>query len=507
MGLRANYIAALLGGASGPLYDFRLQSTHTLLGNRRTGLGTRTDEAGLSGVYGPHNLLWPSDDVSGANWQKINAGTGVLPVVDQSAGLGPAGQSVCRVRFNGGAGTTVSDFSMVGVSLGSSQANRYSSRIFAKSFTGAAQTLMVYLGTVNGPQITVATVGDNWVDITPPTVDTTSAGNVVLYCGVRGTYGGARTIDVLISQVQINVGSLTEYVPTTTAPVFLPRIQCSATAPHVPLGTLLEPLATQLYHSHSLASPALVAQNTTVTAQPYTMQFVGSGTVTLSGAHTETVVGLGSGLRKTFTFTPSAGTLTSTASGTCEYPQLQAGSVADSYIPNPTTGSLVRSADGNWDITGAQFTELWGAGSERTIIVEWYDVGSAVEHSLVMGHVAGSVASEALGLFVSAANALMFHARAGGAAQASLNAGTINVGTLGAPARNKAAFRWGAGSFGVSLNGAAEVTGTGTIPVVTHLRISGAGLVAANDVHDILTALDARPTAITGSANSSLSAL
>ena len=474
------------------------------------GLATLIDESG-DVVYGDHNLQRNSENLSGAGWSTnaVSVSSGPVPPSPYATSSTVTGNGANDVHWVLGEGATGPKRARYVVKAGTHS--------FVQILWSGASGIYANFDLTNGVLGVVTTsaqdiiaLGSGWYEIYAETSSTSTGTPFLLLAGsasagwyIPDVVSG--TIHVTGAQSAAIPSSLT-YVPTTSAEVYLPRYTYHPTT-HAALGLLIEPQVTQLYHSHSLASPALVTQNTTVTAQPYTMQFVGSGTVTLSGAHTATVVGLGAGLTKTLTFTPSAGTLTSTPSGTCDYPQLEAGSVATSYIPNATSGSLVRTSDGNWDITGSDFTQLWGSGSERTIVVEWYDTGTALEHGLVMGHVGGSVANEAIGLYVNTSNALIYYAKAGGAAQATLTAGTIVAGTLAAPGRNKAAFRFGAGAFGVSLNGAAEVTGTGTIPTVTDLRVAGAALVAANPHHDILKALGSRPTAITGAALQALSAL
>lgn len=111
-------------------------------------------------------------------------------------------------------------------------------------------------------------------------------------------------------------------------------------------GALLEPsAATNLLHTTN----ALVTQSVTVTAQAYTLHFTGTGTITLSGASTDgPLVGTGTGEqnRVSLTFTPSAGSLTLTVSGTVTNAQLEAGTVQSSYIPNLAgSGTATRNAE------------------------------------------------------------------------------------------------------------------------------------------------------------------
>ena len=118
--------------------------------------------------------------------------------------------------------------------------------------------------------------------------------------------------------------------------VNVPRLDYSnGTCPSI----LVEPQRTNLL----LNSETLATQSITVTAQSYTLSFYGSGTVSLSGTHIASVVGLGTA-RKTYTFTPTAGTLILTISGTCTKGQLEAGSYATSYIPT-VASTVTRNAD------------------------------------------------------------------------------------------------------------------------------------------------------------------
>lgn len=108
-----------------------------------------------------------------------------------------------------------------------------------------------------------------------------------------------------------------------------------------PRGLLLEGAATNIF----LNSATGVTQNCTVTAAPWTVSFWGTGTITLTDASTDgPLVGTGVDERVSLTFTPSAGSLTLTVSGTCTNVQLELGSVATSYTETEGT-TATRAAD------------------------------------------------------------------------------------------------------------------------------------------------------------------
>ena len=136
------------------------------------------------------------------------------------------------------------------------------------------------------------------------------------------------------------------YVPTTDAARHLPRV-----GHHIWNGSAWvdegyfhesEARTNLLFNSDTLAT-----QSVTVTAVPHTLHFTGTGTVTLTGASTAgPLVGTGTGEnnRVSLTFTPTAGTLTVTVSGTVTNAGLEVGSTLSSYIP--TAGAeVIRAAD------------------------------------------------------------------------------------------------------------------------------------------------------------------
>ena len=103
---------------------------------------------------------------------------------------------------------------------------------------------------------------------------------------------------------------------------------------------LVEPQRTNLL----LNSAVLSTQSITTTAVAHTLSFTSTGTITLSGSFSGSLVGTGANNRVTLTFTPTAGTLTVTVSGSCNNAQIEAGNPASSYIPT-TSEAVTRNAD------------------------------------------------------------------------------------------------------------------------------------------------------------------
>jgi hypothetical protein len=111
----------------------------------------------------------------------------------------------------------------------------------------------------------------------------------------------------------------------------------------------------------------LSTQTQTVTAVQHTLSFYGTGQIVLSGAATAVVSPAGNyGDRKTLTFTPSAGSLILTVTGSVQFAQLEIGAFATSFIPTSGT-SLVRSAD-VCSISGSDFTSFVKMGEGSVVV-------------------------------------------------------------------------------------------------------------------------------------------
>jgi len=141
-------------------------------------------------------------------------------------------------------------------------------------------------------------------------------------------------------------------------------------------GALVEAAATNLILNNTTMS----TQTRTVTnATTYTLSFYGTGSITLSGAATGTVIGTGSTARKTYMLSTNSSSLTLTVSGAVNYGQLEIGVNASSVIV--TAGSAVtRAAD---VITGhgvvySDFTDATPAYNAGTT----YAAADAVQYGL-----------------------------------------------------------------------------------------------------------------------------
>ena len=151
-------------------------------------------------------------------------------------------------------------------------------------------------------------------------------------------------------------------------------------------GLLLEDSRTNLL----LQSARLSTQIVSVTAVTHTLSFYGTGTVTITGAHSAVVSGAAVyPYLNTFSFTPAAGSLTLSVTGTVEFANLEVGTSASSWIPT-TTASAVRSAD-VCSILGTNFSQMWNA-TEGTLYASFYIYRSTQIGGIVSAGRAGTQA-------------------------------------------------------------------------------------------------------------------
>ena len=139
----------------------------------------------------------------------------------------------------------------------------------------------------------------------------------------------------------------------------LPRFDYNPTT-LVCKGLLIEESRTNLLLNSLIDGTSLTTQIVVTTAVSTTLSFYGTGQIVLSGTSSATVVGTGAyPSRKTQTFTPSAGALTLTVTGTVQYAQLEVGGFATSFIP--TAASQVTRSVENAVMTGTNFSDWFNA--------------------------------------------------------------------------------------------------------------------------------------------------
>lgn len=222
-----------------------------------------------------------------------------------------------------------------------------------------------------------------------------------------------------------------------------------------PRGLLLEGARTNLV----LNSATLVTQNVTVTAVAHTLSFYGTGSVTLSGVATGTLNGTGVfPNRAQLTFTPAAGTLTLTVTGTVSFAQLELGAFASSYIP--TTGAAATRADDS-----ALNTILSSIGynqAQGTIVIELEPMVTTLAAFQIPFSITNGTANNRIILEHTTAGNGSWRVTDGGVAQV---AGLAATPGFTANSITKRAFAYAANDFAACANGGTVVTqGTGTVP-------------------------------------------
>lgn len=183
---------------------------------------------------------------------------------------------------------------------------------------------------------------------------------------------------------------------------------------------------------------APATQGITVTAQRYSLSFYGTGTITLSGTYSGTLVGTGDNDRvKLEAFIPTAGTLTLTISGTVTNAQLEARDHITSYFAG------TRQAD---SMSVSAINTNGFSGSEGSMYLHIRDNISRRRDNinLVVG-VRDSVTGDFLGLGRAGAGTRLFVMKKVG--------GVTTTGYTTTTDEFKIAFRWSGTTFDVYVNG------------------------------------------------------
>ena len=216
-----------------------------------------------------------------------------------------------------------------------------------------------------------------------------------------------------------------------------------------PRGFLAEIAATNLL----LNSATLATQSVTVTAAAHTLSFYGTGTVVGSGAASFTQAGSGAfPTRTVLTFTPTAGTLTLTVTGTVQYANLELGTRPTSWIP--TTGATATRGADLANMTGTNFS-AWYNQTEGTFVADC---------ALVNPSATGAV-GRALATMAAGGSNRVVDVSYTTTAWSTFN-GTTSMSASGAPnnfAINKVSAAYKSGDYALCQNGLTPVTRTDTL--------------------------------------------
>ena len=233
-------------------------------------------------------------------------------------------------------------------------------------------------------------------------------------------------------------------------------------------GLLIEEARTNLLLNSLINGDSLVTQLVTTTAVAHTLSFYGTGTIVLTGTSSATVVGTGAyPSRTTLTFTPTAGVLTVTVTGTVQFAQLETGVFATSYIPTAAS-QVTRNADVA-TITGANFTS-WYNPSEGAFTFKYAMVGVKSTASQRVLQVDDNTETNRIANFLTTGNGL----------QTTISIAVGNTGSFSPPATTVVpnTFYTQATAYKVNncqsaVNAATGVIDTSVdIPTVTTLRIA-----------------------------------
>jgi hypothetical protein len=200
-------------------------------------------------------------------------------------------------------------------------------------------------------------------------------------------------------------------------------------------GLLIEDQRTNLL----LSSATFATQSVTVTNVPHTLSFYGTGSIALTGTASPEVslVGAGWTTRAARTFTPTAGTLTLTLTGSAIYAQLEAGPHATSWIAT-TSAPVTRATDACYTTT----LEPWFSETEGTLYSEYmipyaHNAGDTA-FRYITNATSDSGLNRHIGAYIYGGNRYSVTS-AGGASQAEFDTGAFTAWVV-----QKQAYAWAA---------------------------------------------------------------
>ena len=249
--------------------------------------------------------------------------------------------------------------------------------------------------------------------------------------------------------------SATTEVDSTGLPVYVapnvPRIELSGGCPVISS----EPERENLVFPSDLA----VTQTRTVAAVEHVLTFYGTGTVVLTGTHSATLAGTGDTDRVQLIFTPTAGSLILTVTGSVKYWQLEEGSYPTSLIETET-GTVTRAKD---QYSRDGISSLINS-TEGVLFVEvktTYDSSLSRRISLSNGSTSNRVSIE---FDDTVENKIKVFITLNGASE------TLQYTAPDLSIFNKIAVKWKANDFAIWFNGSAVVTETAEPRVPTGMN-------------------------------------
>ena len=387
----------------------------------------------------PKNLLGYTETLT-TGWTNTNTTETVVTEVNPNGLVG-----VAEITATASNGTLLSSLSLL--------ASPYTFSIWLKRKTGVG-TVQI---TVDGSTYVTASVTSDWQRFSTtltPSAGTKTPGVKIVTSGDAVHAWGAQLSD----SASLDSYSPNHFGAPISAAYYAPRRDFDPVTKACK-GLLVEGQRTNIL----VNSDTLSTQTVDVLAVPHTLSFYGTGTITLSGASTAgPLVGTGAFPNKvSLTFTPTAGTLTLTVSGSVTYAQLELGSFATSYIPTKTS-SVSRAADISNIATAAIPYNL----GEGTLVAAFTPITVGSTRNVVQlddgtwnDRITLGTTSTPNGSFVVVDN---------GTSQASITTGTPSANT-----NIKLATRFATNDFAMSANGAVVATDTsGSVPTVNTLQLA-----------------------------------
>ena len=231
-------------------------------------------------------------------------------------------------------------------------------------------------------------------------------------------------------------------------------------------------------HTQLLASPdAPATQSVTLSAVQHQLTLFGTGSVTLSGAATGTLTGTGASNRVSLSFTPTAGSVTFTVSGSVSRFNLTAGSVVYPHLG----GAITCPAD-VLSIDGTNFSKWYNQNGGTLLVSASRQVWTSGALSNMVTIDDGTTSSRMVLDYTNESLSALFVSTSAGI-QAELY-----ITSMSGIRKRTSAGRFLVNNFAISTNGSALLTDTsGGLVTATSFRVGDMRIAPLNGhIHDLL---------------------